>query len=79
VKDPAKLFLVALVGVLAAIGLAISALGIWVLASYSGVVLVLGALMVKRARRAAQASRHSDGRTCSCCTTTVFDPVEVRQ
>jgi hypothetical protein len=78
-RDPAKLFLVALVGVLAMIGLALSALGPWVVSVYGLVVLVVGVLMVKRSRKAAaHSAAHSDGRTCTCCTTTVFDPIEVK-
>ena len=67
------LFVTALLGVLAAVGLALSALG-WVVVVGYAIVLVTGlALLARRARR-----QNNEGRTCSCCTSTVFDPVEVR-
>ena len=67
-----RLFAAALLAVLAAVGVAISALG-WVpLAAYVAVVVTLLGLGVRRQRAAAA------GRTCSCCTSTVFDEVEVR-
>ena len=67
-----KLFLVALVSVLTAVGVAVSALGWVALAAYVLLVVVLVALAVRRNRPV------DDGRTCSCCTSTVFDPVEVK-
>ena len=66
-----KLFLVALVSVLTAVGFAVSALGWVALASYLLLVVVLVAFAVRRSRPV------DEGRTCSCCTTTVFDPVQV--
>jgi hypothetical protein len=67
-----KLFSVALLCLLTAIGFAVSALGWVALAAYVLVVvgLVFRAVRRERARTA--------GRTCECCTSTVFDPVDVR-
>ena len=67
-----KLFAVSLLLVLTAVGLAVSALGWAALSAY--LVLVVTALVLAVRRQRAQTS----GRTCECCTTTVFDPVEVR-
>jgi hypothetical protein len=67
-----RLFRVALLAVLAAVGVAASALGWVALAAYVLLVVALLALAVRRQRP------QTDGRTCSCCTSTVFDPVEVR-
>lgn len=67
------LFVTALLGVLAAVGLALSALGWLVVAAYAIVVVTGLGLLARRARR-----QKTDGRTCTCCTSTVFDPVEVR-
>jgi hypothetical protein len=76
------LFLVALLGVLFAIGVAVAELaGSWASLAYS--VVVLGLLVVGAARaRAAQErvrerGNSGGGRTCSCCTTTQYDPVKV--
>ena len=66
-----RLFAAALVLVLAAIGVAVSALGWVALSAYLLFVVTALGLAVRR-QRAQQA-----GRTCSCCTSTVFDPVEV--
>ena len=70
----AVLFWVALLGVIAVVGLALTPLGWAAEAPYLLVVLVGLALLVRRAR----ALTVPEGRTCSCCTSTVFDPVEVR-
>jgi hypothetical protein len=70
------LFVTALVGVLAAIGLALTALGWVVVTSYGVVVVVALGVLARRARKAR--GHGEEGRTCSCCTSTVFDPVEVR-
>jgi len=67
-----RLFAAALVLVLAAVGVAVSALGWAALSAY--VLLVLALLTIAVRRQRAQ----TDGRTCSCCTSTVFDPVEVK-
>jgi hypothetical protein len=67
-----KLFALSLVLVLTAVGFAVSALGGIALSAYLVVVVTLLLLAVRRQR-----GRQS-GRTCACCTSTVFDPVEVR-
>ena len=67
-----RLFGVALLAVLAAVGVAVSALGWVALAAYVLLLVALLALAVRRQRK------QIEGRTCSCCTSTVFDPVEVR-
>ena len=75
----AALFVTALVGLLVAVGLALSALGRPVLAAYLVLVAVGLGLLVRRARALARHRGDADaGRTCSCCTSTVFDPVEIR-
>jgi hypothetical protein len=66
-----RLFAVALLTVLTAVGVAVSALGWAALSAYLLVVLTALGLAVRR-QRAQQA-----GRTCTCCTSTVFDPVTV--
>jgi hypothetical protein len=71
----AVLFWLSLVGVLTVLGLVLAPLG-WAAEAPYLLVLILGlALLVRRARALAAAD---SGRTCSCCTSTVFDPVEVR-
>ena len=67
-----KLFAVALVCVLTAVGFAVSALGWVALAAYLVLVVAAIAWAVRRSRPV------DDGRTCTCCTSTVFDPVEVK-
>ncbi|MCW2670591.1 MAG: hypothetical protein JWO27_2488 [Frankiales bacterium] len=66
-----RLFAVALLAVLAAVGVAVSALGGVALSAYLLIVVTALGLAVRR-QRPQQA-----GRTCSCCTSTVFDPVEL--
>ena len=73
-RRTAALFLAALVGVLVVIGLALSAWTPWVLVPYAALVALLARGLVRRAAEL----RRPAGRTCACCTTTVFDPVEVR-
>jgi hypothetical protein len=69
------MFVVALLGVLLAVGVALSALG----PAAVGVYAVLATAAVALAARRAQARRAAAaGRTCTCCTSTVHDPVEVR-
>ena len=67
-----RLFAAALLAVLTAVGFAVSALGWVALSAYLVVVAALLAAAVRRQRA------QTDGRTCSCCTSTVFDPVEIR-
>ena len=72
------LFLLSLLGVLVVVGLAVSLLvGPLGGAAYALVVAVLVVLAAARARARLAASR-STGRTCTCCTSTVHDPIEVR-
>jgi hypothetical protein len=68
------LFAVALVGVIAIVGLALSNLGPLVLGAYAVVVGACALALVRKVR----AQRLPEGRTCTCCTSTVHDPVEVR-
>ena len=68
-----KLFVTALVCVLVAIGVALSALG-WVAVVAYAVAVTLAVGLAARAQRP---GNEDDGRTCSCCTSTVFDPVHV--
>jgi hypothetical protein len=72
----AALFLSAILGLLIAIGLALSTFGWLVEIPYVAVVLLALGVLARRAR--ALRAPKDDGRSCSCCTTTVFDPVEVR-
>jgi membrane protein implicated in regulation of membrane protease activity len=76
------LFLVALLGVLLVVGLAVLALlGGWVALAYAVVALLLVCAAAARARaaqsRARERARTAGGRTCTCCTATQHDPVEV--
>ena len=72
------LFLVALLGVLACLGLGVLALAGPVAAgAYAVVALLLVVVASARARAAAAAARRAAGRTCTCCTTSQHDPVKV--
>lgn len=73
----AGLFLAALTAVLTAVGLALSQLGWVALGPYLAAVLLGLGLLVRYARSLAPQGK-SHGRTCTCCTSTVYDPVEVR-
>ena len=74
----AALFLLAVTGVLVAIGLVVdAALGTVAAVVYTAAVLTLllvGAQLVKRRARVAAIQA---GRTCTCCTGSVHDPVRV--
>jgi hypothetical protein len=72
----AALFTGAVLGLLVAVGLVLSTFGWIVVIPYAAVVLVGVGFVARRAR--ALRSPEVDGRTCSCCTSTVFDEVEVR-
>jgi len=75
----AVLFLLTLVGVLAALGNAVAAVaGPVPAAAYAVVVVVLLAVGAARARRARRPAALAPGRTCTCCASTVHDPVQVR-
>ena len=75
----AALFLAALLGVLAAVGVVVATLGALALVAYLAVVIALLTALVRRARALLRQQQEATaGRTCTCCTSTVFDPVEVR-
>lgn len=75
----AALFVMAVIGLLVVLGLVLAPLGWAAEAPYLLVVVVGLALLVRRARALRPATEHvPEGRTCSCCTSTVYDPVEVR-
>ena len=71
-----RLFLLAAAGVLFALGLVVASFGLLVVTAYAGVVLLLVGLGVRRARAVVRSQRPG-GRTCTCCTSTVHDPVQV--
>ena len=73
----AALFVSALLGVAVVVGLALSPLGWPVLVPYTVVVLVALGLLVRKAAGLRRAAEQPAGRTCTCCTSTVFDPVKV--
>ena len=68
------LLALAILGVHVMIALALALIGPVPVIAYVLVTNVLLALLVRRVRAA---QRHT-GRTCDCCTSTVYDPVEVR-
>jgi hypothetical protein len=68
------LFLVALVGVVVVVGIALAAWTPYALVPYAVLLAAAAVAVVRRVRAAARPA----GRTCDCCTSTVFDPVEVR-
>ena len=72
------LLCVALVGVVLAVGLVVTSLlgtaGAVVYGLAAVALLVVGAV---RGRRLLAPPPRNDGRTCTCCTATHFDPVEV--
>ena len=71
-----RLFLLAAAGVLFALGLVVASFGLFAVAAYAGVVLLLVGFGAGRARAVVRAQRPG-GRTCTCCTSTVHDPVQV--
>jgi membrane protein implicated in regulation of membrane protease activity len=72
------LFLVALFGVLFAVGVAVAELaGTWAALAYSVVAVGLVVVGAARARAAQERGRRAAGRTCTCCTATQHDPVKV--
>ena len=71
------LLVTSLLGVVVAVGVALTAVGWWALAPYVLVVVIAAVLGVRRARALRHRYLRSTGKTCSCCTSTVFDPVEV--
>ena len=73
----AALFTAAVSGVLVVVGLALAPLGWPALAPYLVLVALAVGTTVRRAR-AVRRAQQTDGRTCTCCTSTVYDAVEVR-
>ena len=72
------LFLAALVGVLTSVGLGVLAVaGVVPAVAYAVVAVALLLVGAARARAAAAEARRAAGRTCTCCTTSHFDPVKV--
>jgi len=72
------LFLLALLGVLACVGLVVHALAGAVPALvYAALAVVLLLVGAARARATAAAARRAAGRTCTCCTASQHDPVKV--
>jgi hypothetical protein len=72
------LLCVAVVGVVLAIGLVVTSL----LGAVGGVVYAVAAVALllagaARGRRLLATPARGDGRTCTCCTATQFDPVQV--
>ena len=68
------LFAVAIVGVVVVLALALKPLGPVVLVFYLALVVYAVSKAVRRVRDLQQPA----GKTCTCCTSTVYDPVEVR-
>jgi membrane protein implicated in regulation of membrane protease activity len=74
----AALFLLAVTGVLVAVGAVIGrAGGAVAVVVYAVVVLSAIAAGAQYAKRRVRASALARGRTCSCCTGSVHDPIEV--
>ena len=76
------LFLAALLGVLLVVGEAVAELGgLWAALGYAALAVLLLCAGAARARaaqqRARERARSVGGRTCTCCTATQHDPVEV--
>ena len=72
------LFVVALLGLLAVVGTGVyELLGGVAAAVYAVLALALVLVGAGRARVVEQRRREAAGRTCSCCTSTHFDPVKV--
>lgn len=74
----AALFVLAMTAVFVAIGLVAASLGRFVLVGYLVGITTFLVLAGRRARAVRRAANREAGRTCTCCTTTVFDPVEIR-
>ena len=72
------LMCLALLGVLVLVGVVVAAVaGSVGLAGYAVLAAVLVVLGVLRGRAALAPAALPPGRSCTCCTTTHFDPVEV--
>ena len=73
----AALFLTAAAGLVVVVSLALSTVGPTAVLVWAALVLVALSLGIRRARALRQGRDQPAGRTCSCCTTTVHDPVKV--
>ena len=74
----AALFCLAVVGIAVVIGLvALSLAGPVGAVVYAGVALLLLGVAASRGRRLVQPPPQPPGRTCTCCTTSQHDPVQV--
>jgi hypothetical protein len=77
-KRLAVLFLLAILGVLVAVALVVGAVFGPVAAAVYGVLVVVGLLAATAAaKRRVRAVARAEGRTCTCCTGSVHDPVQV--
>ncbi len=77
-KRLAGLFLLALLGILLMFGVVVARLaGPTPTAGYAVLVLVLGVLATRSAKHRMRLLARAQGRTCTCCTTSVHDPVKV--
>lgn len=74
----AALFVAAMTGVLVALGIVAASLGRTVLVGYVVGAVAFLVLLARRARAERAARLRAQGRTCRCCTSSVFDPVEIR-
>lgn len=74
----AALFLLALLGILVMLGAVIGRFaGVAPALIYALVTLVAVVLGARTARRRLRALAREQGRSCTCCTTSVHDPVQV--
>jgi hypothetical protein len=74
----AVLFLLAVTGVLVAVGLVVAAvLGTLAAVAYAVVALSLALAGAQLAKRRLRAAAFAQGRTCTCCTGSIHDPVQV--
>ena len=74
----AVLFCLAVLGIVVALGLVAAAVGgVLGALAYAVVALVLLGLAASRGRRLLRPAPLPPGRTCTCCTTSQHDPVQV--
>ena len=74
----AVLFLLAVTGVLVAVGLVVgAALGPVAAVVYAVVVLALALVGAQLVKRRLRVEALAQGRTCTCCTGSIHDPVQV--
>ena len=81
VRVPRRLgmmFLLALLGILVMLGSVLWRLaGTGPLLAFAGVVIMGGLFATRAAKRRLRALARAEGRTCTCCTTSVHDPIRV--